>query len=309
MNRVIRTWATNPPPDEPAPQSASRPTPHSVGALLAEAAARLSADSPQRVAEVLMVEVTELPRTYLRAHPETVLTPKERERFADLVERCARGDPLPYVIRHWEFFGLDFLLSPQTLIPRPETELLVETAIRWANASSAMRSGHSALTIADIGTGCGCIAVALAVNLPSARVYASDIWPAALTVAETNAHRHQVADRVQFLQGDLLEPLKGPVDVLCANLPYIASDELAALPAVRHEPAVALDGGPDGLTHIRRLLMQAPRALRPGGLALLEIGASQGAAALRLARQAFPGAGAEVRPDMAGLDRLLVIQT
>lgn len=251
-------------------------------------------ETPRLEAEVLLAHVLHTSRAWLLAHLDHPLDPNQLTNYQTMLARRASGYPLPYLTGHVEFYGLDFEVTPDVLIPRPETETLVELALARRPA-----------TVIDVGTGCGCIAIALAVRLPQATVYATDVSPAALAVARRNADRHHVADRVHFLAGDLLAPCAGPVDLVVSNPPYVAEHEFAALPlSVReHEPRLALDGGPDGLAVIRRLLAQAPTRLKPGGALLIEIGAGQGEAAAQLARQYFEAV--RVHPDLAGRDRVL----
>ncbi|MBM3132900.1 MAG: peptide chain release factor N(5)-glutamine methyltransferase, partial [Chloroflexi bacterium] len=193
-------------------------------------------------------------------------------------------------------------VTPDTLIPRPETELLVDKALELA-------SGRSIKSVADIGTGCGAIAIVLAVNLPRSEVYAIDLSQSALKIASENARRLGAAKRVRFLEGDLLEPLPLPVDLIAANLPYVTDAEMTGLADdVRlFEPRTALAGGPQGFDYMERLLKQAPRKLSPGGAILLEIGAAQGERTSALARKAFPRAMVEVVPDLGGRDRVVMI--
>lgn len=279
----------------------------SVREAIAWAAARVRATQPRLAAEVLLAHVLGVSRATLLAHPERRLADAEWEAFVRLVERSARGEPLFYLIGEREFYGMPFKVTPAVLIPRPETEHLVDAALEWAR-SRALRA-YASLTFADIGTGSGCIAVALAVYLPNSRGYAVDLSAEALEVARENASRHGVAHRLTFLQGDLCAPLPEPVDLLVANLPYVARSEWASLdPAIReYEPILALDGGADGLEVIRRFLAQAPAYLRPMGAVFLEIGAGQGDAVLDLARSAFPRAAIRLLQDAAGLDRVVAI--
>ncbi len=305
----------------------------SVSQALAWGAQRVRYVAPRLGAEVLLAHVLGVSRAHLLAHPERLLSEPEWAAYARLVERCAAGEPLFYLIGHREFYGLDFLVDPRVLIPRPETELLVEQALAYISA-------HCPGTIADIGTGSGCIAVTLAVHLFGApslpwgerggnfiphptppsqggrevrAIYATDISPAALEVARANAARQGVADKITFLQGDLLTPLPEPVDVIVANLPYVARDEWGQLAAeanvAEFEPIIALDGGLDGLALFRRFFQQAPTALSPGGTILLEIGAGQAEAVMALARAAFPQAHISVARDYAGLERILSVKT
>ena len=262
-------------------------------------------ESPRLDAELLLSRVLGASRATILAWPERRLTPKELTAYRNLVARRADREPLAYILGQREFFGLDFAIDPRVLIPRPETELLVEHALRRA------RDPGSPSHIADVGAGSGAIAVALAVHLPGATVYALDGSAGALEVTSMNAHRHRVGDRVSCLQGDLLEPLRGPVDLITANLPYVTATEWQDLPPEirEYEPRSALDGGPDGLALIRRLLSTAGPYLHPGGAILLEIGASQGVAATTLARGSFPYATVTLHQDYAGLDRLVVVDT
>jgi release factor glutamine methyltransferase len=212
------------------------------------------------------------------------------------------------VLGHWDFYGLDFSMTPDVLIPRPETELLVERALDWLRAHPGRRR------VADIGTGSGCIAVSLAANVPDLRVLATDISSLALEVAKANAQKHAVSDRVQFLHADLFNFQPSTFnfqlfDLIAANLPYIPTDRLEILDVARREPRLALDGGADGLKLIGRLLMAAPGALAPGGLCLLEIDAEHGKTACALARAAFPQADVSLIPDLAGLDRLILVHS
>ena len=279
-----------------------------VRQALSDAARALEAaqvDAPRLSAEALLSHTLDLSRGQLLARLSETLPAGRRTRYQSLVDRCASGEPLAYVLGHHEFYGLDFCVDPRVLIQRPETEILVETAIELAGPPA------SDVRLADVGTGSGAIAVTLAVRLPQARIVAVDISPDAIAVAQANAQRHGVVDRIEFRVGDLLTPLRAPVDLIAANLPYVRSREWAFLATSirRHEPAVAFNGGDDGLALVGRLLRDAPRALRPGGSILLEIGASHGEAAVEHARDTFPNAHIAVKTDYAGLDRLLVIRT
>jgi release factor glutamine methyltransferase len=247
--------------------------------------------------------VTGRDHAYLVAHDEEPLPDEAFAVYCCLVERAAAHEPIPYLTGHAPFFDLEFAVSPAVLIPRPETEELVELAVRWARRMGAVRA-------VDVGAGSGCIAVSLARMAPEARVAAVDISAEALAAAAANVERH-APGRVALVRGDLLQPFAPSFDLILANLPYIAEGEWTALPVgvKSYEPALALQGGVNGLEVIERLLPQAARKLRAGGMALLEIGWRQGEPAVALARDAFPGAEVTVRPDFAGNDRIVVIQT
>ena len=259
-------------------------------------------DSPRLDAAILLAHALGMTRAQLHAHPRDRLSSVELARYRQLIERRAQREPVAYIIGHKEFYGLDLFVDDRVLIPRPETELLVEKAIEISQQRAV---------IADIGTGSGAIAVSLAVHLPQTQIYATDASPEALQVAARNCRRHCVEDRVHLLQGHLLEPLPEPVDLVVANLPYISQTELAQLPPEIsiYEPREALDGGPDGLDCIRRLLAQAGERLKSGGVILLEIGASQGQAVVTLVERRFPAARAEIARDYAGLDRVVIVET
>ena len=240
-------------------------------------------------------------RTTLLAHPEHSLTATELECYEAVVSDRLLGHPLPYLTGKVEFYGLDIRVTPEVLIPRPETEVLVELALAYRPGS-----------VVDVGTGSGCIAIALAANLPTVTVYAIDISPAALAVARRNAERLGVGDRIEFIVGDLLSRRPEPVDLIVSNPPYVSADEWASLPpAIRHhEPRLALDGGPDGLAVIRRLVSQSQGLLGPGGALLFEISADQSEQAQDIAQTYFPEDGTIIRvhPDLAGRDRVLEVR-
>lgn len=252
-------------------------------------------------AQTLLAHLTGRSRAWVLAHPEAFLDESQTARLHQALPRLARGEPLPYVLGQWEFFGRSFMVTPEVLIPRPETELLVEAALDW------LRTHPGSRRVADVGTGSGCIAVSLAAEVDEVQVVATDRSAAALAVARRNARRHGVSRRLRWVQANLLAPFAGPWDVVCANLPYIPSAQLARLPVARFEPRLALDGGPEGLDLVRRLLRQARGQMTSPGALFLEIGAEQGPQAARLARECFPQARVEVRRDLAGHPRLLCL--
>jgi release factor glutamine methyltransferase len=253
-------------------------------------------------ARTLISHLLGKPHAWVLAHPEQELTAGQARRLEGILERLSGGEPLPYILGRWEFFGLDFSITPDVLIPRPETELLVEEALAWLRAQSGRCKA------VDVGTGSGCIAVTLAKLAPDVSVVACDISQQALQVAQRNAVQHAVADRVSFVQVDLISALSGSVDLICANLPYIPTSKLEELEVARHEPQLALDGGMDGIQLIERLVSQARRLLAPGGLMLLEIEATLGGEVLPRVAEIFPWAKIELLPDLAGLDRLIRLE-
>jgi len=267
----------------------------------------LETSNPRLEAELLLQHALGLDRTqlYQRLHDE--MPPDKEATYHDLVWRRLCGEPTPYIIGRADFYDIELAVAPVAAIPRPETELLVEEAS--ALAGKRLQDTPS-LTIVDVGTGCGAIALALATHLPAAQIIATDISPAALALAQGNAESLGLASSVRFLCGDLLAPLEHPVDIVVANLPYVRSAEWESLPVeIRcHEPREALDGGPDGLRVIERLLRQALAYLRPGAALLLEIGYDQGPAVVALASEVFPKAAIVVKKDLASLDRLATIQ-
>jgi release factor glutamine methyltransferase len=283
--------------------------PSGISDAMADAAAKLSAagvDSPKLVAQVLLAHTLGVPRAHIMAFsPKQPLQPHQFTTYRTLVARCVAGEPMAYVVGHTEFYALDFLTDRRALIPRPETEQLVELAL--ARIKSQISSKPQ---IVDVGTGGGCVVVTLAVSLPDARFIATDISADALALAHENARRHKVSSRIQFLRGDLLAPVPLRAEGAVANLPYVTTAEWQSLPRhIReHEPRIALDGGADGLDLIRRLFSQAPRYVKSDGWVLAEIGATQGAAVSALARQAFPLAAVDLHRDYAGLTRVVEIQ-
>lgn len=255
-------------------------------------------------AHVLLAHVLNCERAELIAHPQRELSSEQHAQFVALVERAADDVPVAYLIGRRAWYDMDLQVTPAVLVPRPETELLLERALAFLATCS------DAPHVVDVGTGSGALAVGVKKHQPNAVVHAVDISVAALDVARRNAAVY--APEVIFHQGDLLSPLDGhePFDLIMANLPYIPSETARSLPVAKHEPLLALDGGTDGLTLIARLLAQVAsgRMARTGGLILLEIGADQGAACAALAQKHFAGGAVRVLPDYAGLDRIVEIR-
>lgn len=270
-----------------------------------QALAAHSIEDASLEAELLVRHILGIDRAKLYAQLEGEVSADDAEALAQLVKRRLAHEPSAYIVGHREFFGHDFNVAPGVLIPRPESELLVEEACDFVQ----QRFPCGDLVIAEIGTGCGAIAISLALLLPMATIYATDISPCALEIAGVNCEKHGVQDRVHLLPGDLLEPLPEAVDIIVANLPYIRDEDWSELSAeIRlYEPEVALIGGRDGLDKIRRLLVDVEEKLRTGALILLEVGAGQGQAAASLAKSLFPGARIELARDLGGRERVLKV--
>jgi release factor glutamine methyltransferase len=255
-------------------------------------------------ADVMLMNLMRMPRQDIFANPELEISQQQQLDLDVMVERRLTREPLAYILGYREFYGINLLVNSSVLIPRPETETLLEHALFMA--LKGMET--SELVVADVGTGCGAIAINLAIHLPSARIYALDVADEVLDVASYNVWDHNVSDRVTLGKGDLLEPLSEPVDLIVANLPYLPSGRIPTLqPEVQREPRQALDGGPDGLDHIRNLLSQAPGKVNCHGTILLELDPEQVPAVEELARQYFSSATTSVEQDLAHLDRVFAI--
>ncbi len=250
------------------------------------------------VSELLLRHTLNISQTQLYIDINQELSPEQEKAFWHLVKRRLNGEPTVYITGHREFYGLDFYVDPNVLIPRPESELLVEKALKLAQHQPGV-------TIAEIGTGCGAIAISLALNLPQAKIYATDISAPALKVARANCQKHGVTNRVHLLLGDMLDSLPQPVDLILANLPYVKESELPTQFPVSSEPRLALNGGPDGLERIRQLCHQLNGKLRPRGSLLLEIGQGQETAVTTFLSSLFPSSEIEVTPDLSGIDRVV----
>lgn len=301
-----------------------------VGRALVSASQRLQGmdiDTPQLDAQIILAHVLDVDRSYLFAHHDYELKADEAQRFTDLIVRRANKEPVAYLIRHREFYGLDFFVDNRVLIPRPETELLVDAVLSQLEIWSENLSPSRQLRIVDVGTGSGAIAIAVARNCHSVQVYATDISTDAIAVAEYNIERLYTRRQVTLLEGDLLTPLKNAVsnnthrsvdnyanvervDIIAANLPYVSVNDYGKLaPDIRnYEPQLVLEAGPEGLDTIRRLLIEAPHYLNPNGVIFLEIGDQQGKKIVEMTHQLVPQARLiDLRQDYNGHDRLLTI--
>ena len=256
-------------------------------------------------AEVALMNVLRIPRQDIFSQQESEVTPQQAQALEEILARRQKREPLAYILGYKEFYGINLLVNPNVLIPRPETEFLVEHTLFMA----LMGMESADLVIADIGTGTGAIAINLGIHLPSARVYAIDNFDPVLDVTSYNVRSHNVTDRVTLLKGNLLEPLPEPVDVIVANLPYIPSDRIPTLqPEIQWEPQTALDGGNNGLDLIDQLLNQAAEGkLKPHGVIILEIDPEQFEPVKQLASQLFPESDITVEKDLAQMDRMLII--
>lgn len=271
-----------------------------VGQALAHARVFLTAGGVEDASlesEILLRHALKLDRVQLYLNLDGQLSREQEVAYNELVSRRQKGEPSAYITQHREFYGLDFYVDSRVLIPRPETELLVDKALEFAQK-------HRIKSIADIGTGCGNIAISLAINLPHARVYATDISSDVLEVARLNCVTHKVQN-IQLLQGNLLEPLPEPVDIIVSNLPYVKQTDLHKVNTSGFEPTLALDGGENGLDKITQLCKQVNGKLRPGGGLLLETGIGQKEAVVHLLQNLFPSAKIDVYKDPAGIERVV----
>lgn len=301
------------------PVSPSHPSPR-VGEVLVAASARLHAsgsESARLDAEVLLGHVLGVERSTLAAHPEAALGAAQADAFEHCLERRTGGEPVAYIRGLKEFWGAALVVDARVLIPRPETEALVALAVAEVRTrlTSAPRDGSAGpFLVWDVGTGSGAIPVAMGLELrrrrygDAVRYIASDVSVDALAVATINIVSHGLADLVAVREADLADaavPAR-PVDLLTANLPYIPTADMGGLPvAASFEPRVALDGGPDGLQPLRRLLGQLPSALAPDGIAFLEIGSDQGPAVQAAVADLLPGWHCHIHPDLGGSPRVV----
>jgi release factor glutamine methyltransferase len=278
-------------------------SPITIGDALGQAQSLINSASntPALDVQLLLAHVTRKSRTWVVGHLEEELSAVDAQLFQALVSERERGVPLPYLLGWWEFYGRRFKITEEVLIPRPETELLVEAGI------SFLKKNPDKNSVADIGTGSGCIATSLAAELGIIEIIGTDISIDALAIAKENAVEHGVLTNIQFVQMDLVNAVKGPVDFVCANLPYIPTLDLERLEVGKWEPSAALDGGAEGMKYIRDLLIDLPRIVRHGGLILLEVESSKGQMVMKLAEKYFPYAEIGIEKDLAGWDRMVSV--
>jgi len=279
--------------------------PASIGTALSEAARTLGANigEPRLDAGVLMSHVIGRDRAFLVAHPEATIAEPQLKQFEEFIARRAQGEPLQYITGHQEFFKLDFEVTPDVLIPRPETELIVEAALELVDTNAEF-------AFADIGTGSGCLAVSILNECRTTRALAIDISEQALRITQRNAERHRVANRLRLVQSDLFDAISvnETFDLIVSNPPYVSDDEMKTLQReVQREPRAALAGGSDGLALIRRLLLDAPGHLTPGGYLVFEFGINQDVAIRDLVdREVWKLI--EIRNDLQQIPRTIVLQ-
>jgi release factor glutamine methyltransferase len=247
--------------------------------------------------EILVRFVLGIDRASLFSNLDQELTKEQSELLTNLLNRRQSGEPSAYITGHREFYGLDFKVDKRVLIPRPETELLVEKTIDYC-----LENNYS--TIADIGTGSGCVAISLGKNLPEVTIYAVDYSLPALEMAEKNITAHGLEKRIIRLWGNLLEPLHEPVDIITANLPYVKRQEVNS----QHEPEISLDGGIDGLDKIKELIVQVPGKLKKNGMLILEAGQGQAEEVKTILHKAFPKSMVESSKDLADIERVVSLR-
>lgn len=249
---------------------------------------------------MIAAHILQKPRTWLITHEDHLLESQQQNELDHLLARLLKGEPLPYLLGKQEFFGLEFLVNPGVLIPRPETERLIELTLDWLSDHPQARHGM------DIGTGSGCIAITLCKQRPDISMTAVDISTQALLIARENAARHQVTQQMDFIQADLILSNMSAPNFLCANLPYIPDGRLVHLPVAQHEPIQALAGGEDGFALIARLLTLLEPFAIP--FMIFEMDDTHGPLALSAAKAAFPTAQISIQPDLTERDRFLVIE-
>jgi release factor glutamine methyltransferase len=264
-------------------------------------------ESPRFEAEILLAHALNLKRTKLHSNPERILTEQEVNRFNELIHRRSKHEPIAYITGVQPFMSLDFFVDRSVLIPRPETEKLVEISIDIIKSSYLRVEGASSPLIADIGTGSGIIAISLAKYLSNVNVIGIDSSPDAIKIARKNAENYKLSDQIEFNVGNLFDTLEEQVDMIISNPPYIPSTEIDNLESdVKDwEPRAALDGGKDGLDHIREIISQAPNHLKPKGHLIIEIGFDQGQKVKEIAVSSHKYSDTKIIKDLNGKDRIL----
>lgn len=274
--------------------------------LVAEARDRLAGqtDTPHLDAQLIMMNTLGQTRAWLLAHGDYQLNHAQATRFAEMVDRCADGEPLPYVLGWWEFYGRKYFLSPEVLIPRPETELLVEVCLARLSQPELAEPAR----VLEVGCGSGCVIATLALENPGPRYVATDLSGGALETAGRNREYYRLEQEIDLIRADLTRGLVGAFDLILANLPYIPEDVLPSLRVAQREPLAALNGGRDGLEQLRRLVSDLPRLLAAGGLAVLELDPGQFDEVEKMAARVMPGCQLKRYQDLAGRNRVLAIE-
>lgn len=249
----------------------------------------------------IISDVLHLPKEFLLANPRHVISNTLIDDLDRKLKDLISGRPLAYILGKWDFYGLEFKVNENVLIPRPETELLVENALKW------LKSHPDKQEIADVGTGSGCIAVSIALYSSTTHILASDSAFSALQVARCNRQKYGLENRIELVCTDLLRPIEHQFDLICANLPYIPQEKLLDLMVYQLEPKIALNGGVDGLRIIKPLILDLPRIIKPGGIVLIEIEAIIGKAAADLCQKKIPYSDVQILKDLADKERLLRI--
>ncbi|MFA5358933.1 MAG: peptide chain release factor N(5)-glutamine methyltransferase [Patescibacteria group bacterium] len=282
-----------------------------ISKILNDATKRLKSksSSPTLDAEILLAHVLKKPKEFILIHPETVLTKKQISNLQFLISKRKTGEPIAYLTGHKEFYGLDFIVNRHVLVPRPETELLVEETLKIINANY-----QPPITIADIGTGSGCVAITIATKSPNAKIYATDISSLALTVAKKNSAEHKTTKQLIFKRGSLLSPLQNiKLDIIVANLPYLDKKMKNLLRStetrgLKFEPTLALYAGDKGLDKFKKFFSQLAKRKQQPNFVLLEIGHNQGRVLQKLCTKYLPGYKTTIKKDLCDFDRVLILK-
>ena len=290
--------------DYPSPKKSRSNTAIRISDWLVRAKEKLLLSPLQPVSSiwVLLSHVLNKTKTWLTVNPDAYISSSQTRQLDDLLNQLIFGVPLAYLISHWSFFGYDFIVNPSVMIPRPETELLVEKALAW------LCTNPSRLSMAEVGIGSGCISISLSKQISDLQICATDVSWTALQVAQQNIYQYSL-NKIFLVQSNLLDCIQKKFDLICANLPYIPSSTLETLSVSQHEPIRALDGGEDGLFFIKKFISAAPNYLAHKSLLLMEIESSQKEAVLNIANKYFHNSSIQVIEDLAHLPRLLMVQT